>query len=229
MRLKAEGWFTRYDVAGHELIERTQVDAYRLRLALEGSNAWDVGAGTLTPALELGVRNDGGDGMTGGGVEVGGGLRYAAPALGLMTEASGRMLLAHEGDYREWGVSGALRVSPGLGGRGLSLSVAPAWGDPQSGTERLWRQGATGLPAEAAGSERPPRVEATLGYGVPALGGVVTPYSGLTLDGAGAQNYRLGGRFEVGPSFSVTLEGERRQTAAEAPDDTVTLRGQVNF
>ena len=43
-----------------------------------GSRPFDLGAGRmLTPALELGVRRDGGDAETGGGVELGESLGYA--------------------------------------------------------------------------------------------------------------------------------------------------------
>ena len=39
-----------------------------------------------------------------------------------------RTLVAHEdSDYEEWGASGAIRVSPNASGRGLTLSIAPAY------------------------------------------------------------------------------------------------------
>ena len=94
--------------------------------------------------MELGLRQDGGDGITGGGIEIGGGLRYHDPAAGLAVEGGGRVLTG-QGDYREWGLGGSLRLDPGAGGRGLSFSLAPAWSDTASGVERLWDQDVAAL------------------------------------------------------------------------------------
>ena len=75
----------------------TEADTSRLRLVLEGSRRFAVGdGGALTPSLEVGLRHDGGDAETGTGIEVGGGLSYADPALGLTVEAKARGLVAHE-------------------------------------------------------------------------------------------------------------------------------------
>ena len=55
----------------------TRADASRLRLLLEAGRPFALGEGAvLTPALELGLRHDGGDAETGTGVEVGGSIRY---------------------------------------------------------------------------------------------------------------------------------------------------------
>ena len=229
VRLKTEAWFAWYEVAGKGLIERSNGESSRLRLLLEGSNAWTLGAaGSLTPSLEVGVRHDGG-GAAGSGVEFGGGLRYAHAAAGLTVAGRGRGLLAYGGDYQEWGVSGLVRLDPGSGGRGPSLSVAPAWGETESGTERLWQQG---LPASTADAgARQSRLEATLGYGLPGLGGIglLTPYTGLTLSPEGARRYVLGGRFEVGSSLRLSLEGERREAHGSTPGHGVTLQGRINY
>ena len=43
-------------------------------------------------------------------------------------EVAVRSLLAHEErELKGWGASGWIRIDPGASGRGLSLSVAPAW------------------------------------------------------------------------------------------------------
>ncbi len=67
----------------HELAA-SDSDVTRLRLGLEGS--WRIateGGGSLTPKLEIGARHDGGDAETGFGVELGGGLAWTDPKLGL--------------------------------------------------------------------------------------------------------------------------------------------------
>ena len=46
-----------------------------------------------TPFLELAARQDGGDGVTGTGLELAGGMRFAAPRVDV--ELRGRWLAAH--------------------------------------------------------------------------------------------------------------------------------------
>ena len=182
----------------------------RLRLTLEGSRAVALeGGGRLVPTLEVGLRQDGGDAETGTGIEVGGGLAWNDPARGLTVEAKARTLIAHEdADYREWGASGSVRIEPGASGRGLSLSLSPAWGAAEGGAERLWGLGdARGLAPEAevqAGS----RLEAELGYGFAVLGdrGVATPYAGLSRSETG-ETFKLGQRLRLGRASEWRVEG----------------------
>ena len=123
-------------------------EAHRLRLILEGSRgfAWEAGR-SFTPTVEVGLRHDWGDAETGFGVELGGRVQYADPALGLTIEGAVRGLLAHEdADYEEWGASGSLRIAPGADGQGLALTLSPAWGAAASGVDGLWsRQTTAGL------------------------------------------------------------------------------------
>ena len=139
----------------------TESETSRLRFMLEGSRGIAlVGGRTLTPTLEVALRHDGGDAETGTGIDVGAGVSYADPELGLTVEGTARGLLAHEDtDYREWGASGSVRIDPGAAGRGLALSLSPAWGADLGGAERLWSaRDARGLAAtdtfEPAGRSR---------------------------------------------------------------------------
>ena len=85
---------------------------------------------------ELGIRYDGGDVDTGLGIEIGGGMRYVLTSLGLMIEGRARGLIAHQdGNYKEWGGSGTIRLSPKPSGQGLSMRVSPTWGNA-SGSAR---------------------------------------------------------------------------------------------
>ena len=129
----------------------------------------------LTPSLEIGLRHDGGDAETGSGVELGGGLRWAG-LKGFTVEVRARGLLAHEeSDYEEWGVSASIGLSPGEGDRGLSMRVGSAWGAAAGGVERLWSQRAL-----AGGSFDPDaRLDAEVGYGLDAMRGLLTPYTGV--------------------------------------------------
>ena len=124
-----------------------------------------------------------------------------------------RGLVAHEDDgYREWGASGSVTVQPGEGGRGLSLSVGPVWGETASGTGRLWAaRDARDLESSSA-FEAEGRVEAKMGYGVALTRGrgLVTPYAGLTLAGEGKLTcYRTGARWDMAPGVALGVEGRQ--------------------
>ena len=102
---------------------------WRFRLTTELSHELLFSSGTsLTPWAELSVRHDGGDGQTGAGLEMGGGLRYRVPQVGLTAEGYGRWLAVHEGTLQEWGVGAMVTIDPGMDRRGLSASVTPSWG-----------------------------------------------------------------------------------------------------
>ena len=93
---KADGFFV--ETTSEAVLNEgdTSVEASRVRLALEGSRAFAMGGGVLTPGLELGLRHDGGDAETGPGVEFGGRASYPDPKTGLSVEANVRALIAHE-------------------------------------------------------------------------------------------------------------------------------------
>ena len=187
----------------------------RLRLTLEGSRAVALkDGGRFVPTLGVGLRQDGGDAETGTGIELGGGVSYADPATGLTVEGKARGLVAHEDtDYREWGASASARLDPGAAGRGLSLSLSPAWGADSGGAERLWGLGdARGLAAND-GFEPAGRLDAEAGWGLGAFGGrgLATPFAGLALSEAGERTWRTGVRWTFGPDTAFGVEGRLRE------------------
>ena len=229
LALKGSGEATRYSVDDNGLaLEGVSVKTHRLRLAAEGSRTWALaGGGTLTPSLEVGARWDGGDGETGAGVELGGGLEWLSD--GLSVEAWGRMLAAHEGDVEEWGVSGSARLLPGSGGRGLSFTLSPRWGASESGLARLWDEGTTG-DASSGADAGTARLEAELGYGFGVWegSGLATPHAGFGYGNDGARHWRLGTRFAFGPAVAVGLEAERKEGAA-APEHGAGLELRLRW
>ena len=196
----------------------TESETSRLRFLLEGSHRIELAGGqTLRPSLEVGLRHDGGDAEIGTGIEVGAGVSYADPELGLTVEGKARGLVAHKAtDYREWGASGSVRIDPGAAGRGLSLTLTPAWGADSGGAERLWSaRDARGLGARDDSFEPAGRLEAEAGYGLGAFGGrgVMTPFAGLALSDAGNRTWRGGVRWTLGPTVAFGVEGALRETA----------------
>ena len=207
--------------AGAGPLEAAEAETSRLRLILEGSHRIAFAGGqTLTPSLEIGLRHDGGDAETGTGVELGGGIAWADPALGLTVTAKARGLIAHqESDYAEWGASGSVRIDPGASGRGLALTLTPAWGADSGNAEQLWGLGdARGL-AGNDNFEPAGRLDAEAGWGFGAFGGrgLMTPFAGLSLSDAGNRTWRSGVRWTVGPDLSFGVEGALREAANDNP------------
>ena len=215
---------------------KTEADASRLRLLLEAGRPFLLGKGAvLTPALELGIRHDGGDAETGTGIELGGRISYADRGSGLTVEANARTLVAHEDSgYKEWGAGGSVRLGPDASGRGLSLRLAPAWGTPSSGVDRLWSaRDAAGL-APGGEFEAGHRLDAELGYGIAMFGGgfTGTPYLGFGL-ADGGRDYRLGWRLNSAErgvrGLALNLEATRRERAQGNAEHGVTLLASIRW
>ena len=228
LSLRGEGALAQL-TADSATFEVATLDMWRFRLTTELSHELLFSSGTsLTPWAELGARHDGGDGQTGAGLELGGGLRYRVPQVGLTAEGYGRWLAVHEGALQEWGVGAMVTIDPGMDRRGLSASVTPSWGETASGVQRLWQQGAAG-PAWYGTSRA--QVDAQLGYGVPVFGGrsVLTPFGAMNLAGDEARRYRLGGSLATSRWTTLSLEIERWDRALTAAMHSVMVRGAAEF
>ena len=230
LSLKGEAWISRVKVKGNGgRVEGLRVKTNRLRAALEGSHALAFGSGSsLVPSLEFAIRRDGGDGETGVGGELGGGISLVS-SVGLAVEARGRGLLFHQGDAKEWGVGGSVRYDPGGDERGLSMSVIPSWGNSASGVQSLWES--EGVEVGSADTERSLSLETEIGYGFAALGdrGLLTPYGAFGRASGDGRSYRAGSRLSMGGKFDVSLEGLRTETGAGDPEHGITLQGRLNW
>ena len=224
-------------------LEAATGDVWLLRLGVEGSRRFALGAedagATLTPRFEVGARLDGGDAETGAGADVGAGVALAVPRYGLMLVLNARGLLAHEASgFRESGASASFTWDPRPGtDRGLALTLRQSWGgSPAGGMEALLGRGTlAGLAADDnAGTASAGRLEAELGYGIPAFGGALaaTPYLRFGLTDTG-RDYRLGWRLKSarkgGPGFEIGLEATRREAANADVEHGVMLRGTIRW
>ena len=204
-------------------------DVTRLRLGLEGSWRFSLDGGgapgaqpgaSLTPKLEVGARHDGGDAETGLGIELGGGLVWTDPALGLSLDVSGRTLIAHEDDdLEDRGFAAALGFDPRPETeRGPSFSLRQDFGGSASGgldalfqsaplDERSGSEATSRWTAEAAPGGSPPSAGA--GPAVPMPGSGSRRLRATTRSaGAGRRTGR------ARPAFpSASRRRERRATA----------------
>ncbi|MXW53726.1 MAG: hypothetical protein F4Z66_07040 [Gammaproteobacteria bacterium] len=110
----------------------------RARLGLEAAMHYSSPGGpTITPYGELNLRYDGGDGVTGSGVEVAGGLRINTSNFEL--DARGHTVAAHSGDdFAESGFSLMATFNPNRTMNGLSISIAPSWGQTSRSQSVVW-------------------------------------------------------------------------------------------
>ena len=210
-------------------------DVTRLRLGLEGS--WRValdeggtpGSGSgasITPKLELGARHDGGDAETGFGVELGGGIAWSDPNIGLSLDVSGRTLLAHEdGDLKDRGLSAALAYRPDPASqRGLSLSLRQDMGGrAQGGLDALF---ANDPLEDRSGSDAASRWAIEAAYGFPVFGDRFTgsPHVGFGL-ATGARDYSVGWRLAPeaanAPDLSFGIRATLRESDTAAPEHRI--------
>ena len=227
VRVKAEGWAGRVMVDDGERIDSVTLDMQRAKLALEWTQGFRSSAGSeVAIVLEGGGRYDNGDGINGASAEVGGGLRYSNVRVGLIAEGRGRLVISAQDGYEEWGFGGMLQLDPGMRGQGLSIRMAPTYGDAASGVNQLWERGVSGAVRDRdwnAGAN----VDAEVAYGLSGFRG--TPYSGFRLSESGARAFSSGLRYDVGSGLGLRIEGTRREGALGGAEHSVGIRGRLRF
>ena len=224
---RADASLTRMETeSGPDYVDGLSADGWRARVGLEASRRFALGGeSALEPFVEAAARRDGGDGLTGTGVEIVGGVRYMAPRLHV--ELRGRWLAVHSEDgARERGVSLTVRMGPGAQGRGFSLALSPRWGAPPGGAEALWGDE---MPGSVAAAEEG-AMEARVGYGFAwDSRGLLTPFA-ETSAGGESRLLRLGTRFDASrANLGVELAGERRESGAGEPVHGLRLDVSYKF
>ena len=204
----------------------------RVRIGMEASHTRSaMGYGNLRTGLEAGVRSDSGDGPSGKGLEGGGSVEWSDAMPRLTLSSRGRVLTL--GIYDEWGVSGALRLTPGNDGHGLSFSLSPSYGQENSGMEQLWQAGTLNSITPGGTSSSAPsarmRMDSEIGYGVPSSFGMVRPYLAASLQQGGGQTQRMGTRWELSPGMKLNLEGTRRERATANDEHRIQLQWEWSW
>ena len=203
-------------------LDSTRAGVTRLRTAIEGSQSMTLaGRMALTPSVEIGLRQDGGDAEVGRGLDVGAGLVLTDGVTGLAVDFRVRRLLVHQAaGFAESGMAVSVSYDPTPDTPlGLTARVSPSWGgEAMSGAEALWGEETMGgmngmndpLLAGASGA----RLDSEGGYGLP-IGRrfVGTPRIGLRTSEYG-RDYRVGYAVQVleegGLQLQVGIEAERR-------------------
>ncbi len=158
--------------------------------------------------------------------EVGGGLRYTNSGLGLTAESRGRFVISARDGYEEWGIGGTLMFDLATRGQGLSIRVAPSYGNHLSGVNQLWERGVTDA-VGGHGLGMGPNVDSEVAYGIASFHG--TPYSSFYLGHAGTRAFSSGVRYELGSGVGLRLESTRRESMLGGAQHTVGVRGRLRF
>jgi len=157
----------------------------RARLGIEGSFVH----GGLSGTLRLSGRADGGGGITGSGIELATGLRYATGRF--EGGVSGRWLVAHSAaSYNERSLAANLDWHAHQDGSGLTFSFAPSWGHP--GSIGMGGIASMGAMAGAAG-----------------MNGIASPGAMIGADATGSPGNALWGEERM-RSLSATSRGAAR-------------------
>ncbi len=196
------------------------LDSQRARLLLEGRHQQRFrNGGILTQSIEAGYRLDEGDSDADtDGAEVGGSLDYQNPATGLTLSGKVRGLVGNS-NYREWGISGLIRLESGT--QGLSFTLEPGYGDTAGSAGELWQRQAPSLETERQSYGG--RMKMHLGYG---LHGGVMPYTEVT-SGEALRSFRMGVKWQLGKALDLNLFGE--QYEADESDHSLQLEGKLEF
>ena len=218
--------------AGNETIDALRVAVSQVRAGVELTRPFTMSNGLgLAPFGELNMRRDGGAGQNGDGLELAGGLRASRGAV--RVDAQARLLALHSADgYQERGAS--VTFSVGEGGRrpGLTLSLAPRWGDQAAGgalwQDHVYRRHTHGVADAEQG------MDARVDYGVRSFGDrLLTPFGvyGQSQYGRWLQfGLRLSSREgATGEFLQLEMSGERYRRPGNAIDNRVSLSGLITF
>ncbi len=219
----------------HELAA-SSASTTRIRAGLESSWKKDLENGQLTPRLEVGIRQDGGDAETGTGIEVGGGIAWNDTSLGLSLDLSGRTLVSHDSDDlkdRGYGASFVFDPQPDSQ-RGLSLTIGQDWGGQSTGgLDALFAEQSI---SERTGSESESRWHAQAAYGFSMLSGRFTgsPYLDMGITDS-THEYTLGWRLQpvytTGQALNFTLDVQatHRETDENEPTQFVGVEVGIRW
>ena len=211
---------TNIDGSADGRIPADKLASQRLRLLLEVEQERQLASGgTFKPLAEVGLRYDGGAGNSGIGAILGFGGRYTN-TTGLIVE--GKLHTLGRTDYQEWGVQGVIRQQADVNEQGLAFSLSPSYGNTGNSANQVWQQ------ELANGNNRNDdyrtRLKVNMGYGLFTGGGLLTPYSELSM--GDSNHYRLGLRWKPNSPFNLHLYGER---TTSNDSDRILLESHIRF
>ena len=218
---------------GPRAIQGLAVDVQRLRIGAEASLPMALRGVPVSPFINVAARFDGGDGATGGGVELAGGFRYQGSAVSL--EVKGRTLAMHADEsYSEEGVKATLVVGPDSR-KGFRLLLSPRWGGAAEAMDIFRYQGhpfAGALRRENRGWGLGTRV--SYGFDMWRRPGTIMPFGEVDLSREDYRQARLGVSYELasailGLPHRLEISGESAESDRHGTLLRFLLTGQAHF
>ena len=214
-------------------LESSEGNITRLRLGLEATRPFPLSNGaSLSPSLEVGIRQDNGDAETGFGMDLGAGLSWNDPERGITATVKGRTLLSHGAeDFQDQGLALSFSWEPDSSNRGPSFSLSHAVGLPaEGGMAALLNPTAIEVLDEPHSSGE--RFEARLAYGFPFYNNRLTLSPAVaTALSPSSRTYGLLWSLApydehlVGEPWQLSLEGERQEhLSSPTVDHSLKLR-----
>ena len=236
LALTADALWSRTESDKTHALAASDASTTRIRAGLESSWKKNLENGQLTPRLEVGIRQDGGDAETGTGLEIGGGIAWNDTTLGLSLDLSGRTLVSHDSDDLEdrgYGASFVFDPQPDSQ-RGLSLTIGQDWGGQSTGgLDALFAEQSI---SERTGSASESRWHAQAAYGFSMLSGRFTgsPYLDMGITDS-TQEYTLGWRLQPvyttgkALNFTLDIQATHRETDDNEPTQFVGVEVGVRW
>ena len=218
---------------GPRAVQGLAVDVQRLRIGAEASLPMALRGVPVSPFINVAARFDGGDGATGGGVELAGGFRYQGSAVSL--EVKGRTLAMHADEsYSEEGVKATLVVGPDSR-KGFRLLLSPRWGGAAEAMDIFRYQGhpfAGALRRENRGWGLGSRV--SYGFDMWRRPGTIMPFGEVDLSREAYRRARVGVSYELasailGLPHRLEISSESAESDRHGTVLRFLLTGQAHF
>lgn len=234
LQLQGETALTRAEIDEGSSLENSELDASRHRVLFEGTYTKTLESDAVfTPSITAGWRNDGGDGETGSGFEIGAGLGYTFGRLAVQLDSQSLLTHSEADDYADWSMSGMVSLLPSTNGHGLSMSIGSYLGlSPQdhdvypSGSI----QDARVQTASEASVNASPWIHAKVRYDFNKPNGL-----GLWSSFGGSRNdnqYRvlqLGLQFHSNYGFKAGLELGHQESLQRSANHSIAVRGSLRW
>ena len=236
---RLDGFMSNIAIDPVEQIREVFGRASRARAMLEAVHQRGGRKRSFSLKSEIGGRLDRGEAVHGAAMEAGLRLGFIDTPTGLDLSLQGRMLLFHDGGYRDWGAGLQASWDPGNKRRGLRMSAASSHGQNGRGGATLWDDSyayAFGQGRSLPGNPVPlSRIDSEAAYGMEVLQGrgLLTPFSRLRWTGHGKE-LSVGSEFGLQPRSPYTdplnleLEGIRGKSS-RGPNMGVRIRMSIPF
>ena len=236
---RLDGFMSNIAIDPLEQIREVFGRASRARAMLEAVHQRGGRKRSFSLKGEIGGRLDRGEAVHGAAMEAGLRLGFIDTPTGLDLSLQGRMLLFHDGGYRDWGAGLQASWDPGNKRRGLRMSAASSHGQNGRAGATLWDDSYAYAFGQGRSLPENPvplnRIDSEAAYSMEVLQGrgLLTPFSRLRWTGHGKE-LSVGSEFGFQPRspdtnpLNLELQGIRGKSS-RGPDMGVRIRMSIPF